>query len=355
MSENDSKDSTAANTAAAVALREVLGGCGTVFLIATKVWAIASWVFGQSWAIPFGPPEYLALVAAASFGIVMLNHEFLTRQSWWRPRDKLFALLEYLVEAQHWFRSTNPNKDLLPGNQALDIRSDLKRELGRLRIGSPSLSAPDDIWAEYMTEIILAAEKRNLRGARALKYSGVAPGPLMETGARERRGASGPETRARAPVRRPCRGAAEHTALGGSACHGRAGIRVAGPSPELAAYPDSGRSRLRQVLEPRTAPCRGVGARRTQARIPASRRRSLSAHGRTTINAALTAHHALPGRCLGSLLRPGDSSLPSSEGGRPQLSDGVLHRSRHTTALCDRDVPPARAGRDSRILQESEA
>ena len=182
MSENDTTDASAANTASAAALREVLRGCGTVMFIVITVWSIATWVFGQSWAIPFGPPEYLALIAAASFGIVMLNHAFLTRQSWWRPRDKLFALLGHLVWAQHWFQSTNPNKDILPGSDALDIRSDLKEQLGRLRIGSPSLSAPDDIWAEYMRAVILTAEKRDLKGARALKYSGVGPGPLQETG-----------------------------------------------------------------------------------------------------------------------------------------------------------------------------
>ena len=179
MSENNATDT---NTAPAAALREVLRGCGTVVFIVITVWSIATWVSGQSWAIPFGPPEYLALIAAASFGIVMLNHAFLTRQFWWRPRDKLFALLGHLVWAQHWFQSTNPNKDILPGFEALDIRSDLKKELGHLRIGSPSLSAPDDIWAQYMRAVILTAEKRDLKGARALKYSGVGPGPLQETG-----------------------------------------------------------------------------------------------------------------------------------------------------------------------------
>ena len=181
MSENDTTDTTAASTASAAALREVFRGCGTGMFIVIKVWSIASWVFGPSWAIPFGPPEYLALIAAATFGIVMLNHAFLTRQSWWRPRDKLFALLRHLVEAQHRFQSTSPINDIL-GFDALDIRSDLKGELGRLKIGSPSLSAPDDIWAEYMRAVVLTAEKRDLKGARALRYSGVGPGPLQQTG-----------------------------------------------------------------------------------------------------------------------------------------------------------------------------
>lgn len=135
-------------------------GFGLMF-VGITAWSTAALASAGS-GFTLGRSEYIGLLAVAVTGLLLLSCKFIAGQSWWRPSDKLRALLE---DAANVAEAAHMGNTFLVANELFDI----KDELRRLRIPVPDDDASPETWYAYLTDLQRRAGKRGMKSARGIR------------------------------------------------------------------------------------------------------------------------------------------------------------------------------------------
>ena len=132
-------------------------GLGLMF-VGITAWSTAALASAGS-GFTLGRSEYIGLLAVAVTSLLLLSCKFIAGQSWWRPSDKLRALLEDAAEELHSGNTFSVANELFY----------IKDELRRLRIPAPDADASLETWYAYLTDLQRRAGKRGMKSARGIR------------------------------------------------------------------------------------------------------------------------------------------------------------------------------------------